>query len=130
MANRPQKTEVVVLDTEAEQRKNLFQFLEESEYGVTIIETLPDMDDHFEKHDTQAAIINLDTMAVNNKVLRKAKLKMPQMSIIALSTRKYHPELEDAFREDISVCLSIPIDYDELSYWLEALSKRYENEAG
>jgi DNA-binding NtrC family response regulator len=124
------KTQVVVLDADDEQRKCLCQFLEAKEYGATIIETLADMDDHFEKHAAQTAIFNLDTTGLNSKGLRKVKSKMPQMSIIALSSRKYHPELEEAFREDISVCLGIPIDFDELSYWLEAFCKKYENEDG
>ena len=124
------KKEVLVLDTDADQCKRLRRFLEKSEYDVTTMEALTGVDDYLETHDCRAAIFNLDTISANNKILRKVKRKKPQMSIIALSIRQYHPELEEAMREDISVCLGIPIDFDELIFWLGAIYENGENQAG
>jgi DNA-binding NtrC family response regulator len=130
MAGNRMKKEVLVLDRDADQCKRLRLFLEKSEYDVTTMEALTGVNDYLETHDCRAAIFNLDTISVNNKILRKVKRKNPQMSIIALSIRQYHPELEEAMREDISVCLGIPVDFDELIYWLASIYENSENQAG
>jgi DNA-binding NarL/FixJ family response regulator len=65
--------------------------------------------------------LNLDNVAVTNKVFRELKKKRPLLNIIALSKRQFHPELEEALREYISVCLAKPVDADELVYWLKTV---------
>ena len=49
------------------------------------------------------------------------------MNIIALSERQFHPELEEAIRDHISVCLATPVESDELFYWLKSV---FENNVG
>jgi len=71
--------------------------------------------------DCRAVILNLDNIAVTNRTLRDLKRKKPLTNIIALSERQFHPELEEAFREYISVCLKQPLDSDELVYWLRSI---------
>ena len=115
------KKEVLVLDSDTAQSKRLCRFLEKREYAVTTMGAIAGLDDYLETHACRTAIFNLDTISVSNKILRKVKRKKSQMHIIALSIRQYHPELETALREDISVCLGIPVDFDELIYWLESI---------
>jgi len=124
------KKEVLVLDGDPKQRKQLRRFLEKSEFDVTTLKALTDLDDYLETHDCRAAIFNLDTISVNNKILRKVKSRKPRMNIIVLSGRRHHPELAEAMREAISVCLGIPIDFDELIYWLGSIYEKGENQAG
>ncbi|MDP2646381.1 MAG: hypothetical protein Q8P24_15695, partial [Desulfobacterales bacterium] len=72
-------------------------------------------------------IFNLDSIPVTNKMFKELKRKKPDINIMALSKRQFHPELEEALREYISVCLGKPADPDELIYWLNCLSKNNLN---
>jgi CheY-like chemotaxis protein len=70
--------------------------------------------------------LNLDNISVTNKTLRDLKRKKPLINIIAHSKRQFHPELEEALREYISVCLAEPVDTEELGYWLKSVFENNE----
>jgi DNA-binding NtrC family response regulator len=116
--------EVVVLDTDKKQCKNLCALLTDHEYMSTAMSSLTNMDQYLGNSDCRAIILNLDNVSVTNKILRDLKRKNPLINIIGLSERQFHPELEEALREYISVCLAKPVDSDELTYWLKTI---YDN---
>jgi len=116
--------EVVVLDTDRKQCKSLCDLLTDHEYMSTAMNSLIKMDHYLGDSDCRAIILNLDNVSVTNKSLKQLKRKNPSVSIIAFSERQFHPELEEALREYISVCLAKPVDPDELTYWLKTI---YEN---
>ena len=116
--------EVVVLDTDKKQCKSLCDLLTEHEYLSTAMSSYIKMDHYLDDSDCRAIILNLDNVSVTNKSLKQLKRKNPSVSIIAFSERQFHPELEEALREYISVCLAKPVDPDELIYWLKTI---YEN---
>ena len=68
-------------------------------------------------------IVDLDTLPVDNRLFRGLKKTNPTMRIIGLSSRPFHPDLEEAFSAHISVCLAKPVDWDELIYWLRSLGE-------
>ena len=116
--------EVVVLDTDKKQCKSLCDLLTDHEYLSTAMSSYIKMDHYLDDSDCHAIILNLDNVLVTNKSLKQLKRKNPSVSIIAFSERQFHPELEEALREYISVCLAKPVDPDELTYWLKTI---YEN---
>jgi len=116
--------EVVVLDTDKKQCKSLCDLLTDHEYLSTAMSSYIKMDHYLDDSDCRAIILNLDNVLVTNKSLKQSKRKNPSVSIIAFSERQFHPELEEALREYISVCLAKPVDPDELTYWLKTI---YEN---
>ena len=116
--------EVVVLDTDKKQCKSLCDLLTDHEYLSTAMSSLTKMDEYLGENDCRAIILNLDNVSVTNKILKDLKRKNPMINIIGLSERQFHPELEEALREYISVCLAKPVDPDELTYWLKTI---YEN---
>ena len=118
------KKEVVVLDTDKKQCKSLCDLLTDHEYLSTAMSSLTKMDEYLGENDCRAIILNLDNVSVTNKILKDLKRKNPMINIIGLSKRQFHPELEEALREYISVCLAKPVDPDELTYWLKTI---YEN---
>ena len=115
------KKEVVVLDADEQQRQNLCSLLADHNYSTIPIATLSKMDRYLAETDCQAVVLNLDNIAITNKIVREFKRKKPFVNIIALSERQFHPELEEALREHISVCLAKPIETDELIYWLKTI---------
>ncbi len=116
--------EVVVLDTDRKQCKSLCALLSEHEYLSSAMSSMTNMDQYLGESNCRAIILNLDSVSVTNKSLKQLKSKNPSVNIIALSERQFHPELEEALREYISVCLASPVDPDELTYWLKTI---YEN---
>ena len=116
--------EVIVLDADTTQNQNLVAFLKDNAYTVTPMNSLENMDQYIADTDCRAVVVNLDNISVSNKMLRDVKRKKPSINIIAHSKRQFHPELEEALRDYISVCLAEPVDTDELGYWLKSI---YEN---
>jgi len=117
--------EVVVLDTDKKLCKSLCTLLTDHEYMSTPLTSLANMDQYLGESDCRAIVLNLDTVSATNKFFRDLKRKNPLINIIAFSERQYHPELEEALRDYISVCLAKPVDPDELFYWLRCV---FEND--
>ncbi len=122
--------EVIVLDADTTLNKNLCELLKENTYTAVPLNSLTKMDRHVAETDCRAIVLNLDSIPVDNRTFRDLKRKYPSINIIALSKRQFHPELEEALREYISVCLAQPVDSDELVYWLKAVFKNEETPNG
>lgn len=119
--------EVLLLDADENQSKSLSDLLANYEYRTIALNSMAHFESHAKVHDCRALILNLDNVAVTNRILRELKRKKPQLNIIALSGRQFHPELEEAIRDYISVCLAKPVDADELIFWLKSV---FENNDG
>ena len=122
--------EVIVLDIDTTQSQNLVAFLNDNAYTATPMNSLTNMDQYMAATDCRAVVLNLDSIPVTNKILRDLKRKKPTINIIAHSKRQFHPELEEALREYISVCLAEPVDTDELDYWLKSVFENSETPGG
>jgi len=118
--------EVIVLDADTSQSQNLVAFLNDNAYTATPMNSLSNIDQYMAETDCRAVVLNLDNISVSNKLLRDLKRKKPSINIIAHSKRQFHPELEEALREYISVCLAEPVDTDELDYWLKSVFENNE----
>ena len=121
------KNEVVVLDANQTQSQNICNMLEAQSYKTASLNSLSDLNGYMEDKACPAVILNLDSITVTNKILRQLKAKNPLTSIIAVSERQFHPELEESLREYISVCLTEPVDPDELIYWLKTVFENNGN---
>ena len=110
------KKEVAVLDKDQKQCANLCALLADRQYKVSSLSSFSDMETYLEERECRAVTLDLDTMAID-------KRKNPMVNIIAFSERQYHPELEEALRDYISVCLAKPVDPDELFFWLGSIFK-------
>jgi DNA-binding NtrC family response regulator len=121
------KKMVIVLDTDKKQRDSLCTLLADNNYQAAPMSMLSELEQQLEQSDCQAAIVNLDNISVTNKNFKAIKHKKPAVSIITLSERQFHPELEESLREYISVCLAKPIDSDELLFWLKGIFENNEN---
>ena len=95
--------------------------LEAHSYKTASLNSLADLNSYMQDIACPAVILNLDNITVTNKILRQLKAKNPLTHIIGISERQFHPELEEALREYISVCLTEPLDPDELIYWLKTV---------
>jgi DNA-binding NtrC family response regulator len=69
----------------------------------------------------RAVILDIDTVAVDNRTIRELTIKYPGVIFFALSAYRFHPELKDAICYHIFACINKPVDPDELFYWLRCI---------
>ena len=93
-------------------------------YQAISLNSLANLEERIQETACSVVILDLDTLPVNNRFIRNLKVKRDKMHIIGLSSRPFHPELEEAMSSHIYACLSKPVDPDELTYLLKSI---YEN---
>ena len=120
------KKKILVLDADAESCRGLCKTLDEGCYPATALHSLIDLEDRIQEGNCLAVIMDIDTVRVDNRVIRKLALKYPGVRFLCTSKERFHPELKDAICYHIYACLQKPVDPDELSYWIGCI---YEDES-
>ena len=100
--------------------------LEAEHYKTTALYSLANLEGAVCKNGCQIILVDLDTLPVDNFLFRNIKKKNPAVRIIGISSRPFHPELQEAMSKHIYVNLNKPVDGDELIYWLKSIC---ENDA-
>lgn len=77
-----------------------------------------------------AVIMDLDSMAVDNRIVRHLTIRYPGVCFLATSRDRFHPDLKDAIGDHIYACLKKPIDEEELSYWLKTIAQEERDTKG
>ena len=116
--NQPQ---VVVIDRDSKQGRKYCEFLEKINYSALLITSIDALEEYIHQHPAGIVIIDLDTVEVDKRVLRKLKREISDVPIIGFSNRPFHPELTEVIGQEIDVCISKPIDEEELLFWLKSL---------
>jgi DNA-binding NtrC family response regulator len=112
---------VVVVDGDEVQCRNLCNVLERQQYSITALHSLPNLEEEIRGNGRRAVILDLDTLPVNNRLFRALRRTNPGVCIILISSRPYHPELEEAMSRHVYACLGKPLDEEELIFWLKSL---------
>ncbi|MEJ2201674.1 MAG: hypothetical protein P8X63_11790 [Desulfuromonadaceae bacterium] len=115
------KKEIVVLDGDPATGKELHDMLTDQSYHVTVVQSLKACEEYFQEHPCWALILDLDTVALDNRSILRLRNNQPGIVIIAKSDRTFHPELEESLRSVIFACLLKPMDPDELNFWLKSI---------
>ena len=68
-----------------------------------------------------ALIIDVDSVAVNNRMIRDLKVIFPGIEFLCISGTRFHPNLQEAISHHFYACLLKPVDPDELFYWLKCI---------
>jgi DNA-binding response OmpR family regulator len=101
--------------------KELHDMLTDQSYHVTVVQSLKACEEYFQEHPCWALILDLDTVALDNRSILRLRNNQPGIVIIAKSDRTFHPELEESLRSVIFACLLKPMDPDELNFWLKSI---------
>lgn len=101
--------------------------IENEHYQTTVLDSLPSLEKNIRKGACQMVILDLDSLPVDNRLIRNLRKRDPSVRIIVLSSRRFHPELEEAMSTHIYACLSKPVDSEELIFWLRTA---FKNETG
>lgn len=68
-----------------------------------------------------AAILDLDSVPLDNRTIRNLTTAFPSVQFLSASRDRSHPELQDAIAHHLFACLTKPIDPDELHYFLKCI---------
>jgi DNA-binding NtrC family response regulator len=120
------RKEIVVLDADQNQCHRLCSLMEKNQYPTVPIHSIPYLEPSLEQGNCLAVVLDIDTVAIDNRTVRDLTLKFPGVYFFCLSDQPFHPELKDAICYHIYACLNKPVDPDELFYFLRSI---YENEA-
>lgn len=112
---------VMVVTSDTQYRRDLCALLRRRAYNAVPVESLEHLAEHMEGRESDIVILDLDGLPVENRFLRQLRRDSPGLQIIALSSRPFHPELEEAMSSHIYACLGRPPDPDELAYCLGSM---------
>lgn len=113
-----------VVEGNGEVSRALCAVLERHEFQPIPLKSLADFESGNRTHPFQVVILDLDGLPVTNRFLKDLRRKNPDVHIIGISSRTFHPELQEAMRRDISACLAKPLDEEELIYWLKSICEK------
>ena len=115
----------LVIHADKKQCRELSELIEKGHYQVTAMHSIQNLESRLEEKKFLAVIIDIDSIPIDNRLVRKLTLKFPGIYFFCLSEKPFHPELKDAICYHIYACLNKPVDEDELFYFLRSI---YENE--
>jgi len=93
------------------------------DYRIIECESISKLEDLINENDARVLILDLDSISADNNFLKRLKTASQQLTILAVSNRKLHPELRESICSHIHACLSKPIDSEELGFWLRTIKQ-------
>ncbi len=119
--------EIVWIGGENKERRSLCDRLEGLHYRIVLIDRLTDLKQYLQKGLGRVLVIDLDTMTIDKNFFKDLKHIDPDICILGLSSRPFHPELGEVFSQHLYACLKKPVDMDELLYLLKDRDDRTED---
>ncbi len=112
---------IIVVANQPEDCRTISAILEGNQYTIAVQDSLDGLSEGIRKIPCGALILDLDGLPVDNRFIRDFRKQNPKIPIFALSSRTFHPELQEALSLYISACLAKPVDPDELLYWIKSV---------
>jgi DNA-binding NtrC family response regulator len=114
---------VVVVGADIQYCRELCGLLEQANIPTAPLSSLEGLPEHLRREQVAVLIVDLDTLPVDNNFFRSLKKQFPDLHILCLSSRPYHPDLEEAMGAHICASLAKPLNVEELFYWLKAIAE-------
>jgi hypothetical protein len=127
----PMNDPIIVIDAQRTHCRALCKLLEANSYRIIRTRSLAAVPGLIQKYRSRVAILDLDTVPVKNWHFRDLKRIFPDLYVLAVSARLFHPELKEAMTTYIYASLSKPVDPEELIYLVKSIvnagrkSRRY-----
>lgn len=112
---------VLMIINDQKEANQLSLFLSDNKYLSHTIDRLEGLDQIINKFSCNTAILDLDSISVDNRALRELTVKYSQICFLCMSKDRFHPELKDAICYHVYACMNKPLDNDELLYWLRCI---------
>jgi len=112
---------IMVVAAHGEECGSISAILEPNHYPTVHTHALFDLHKNIRARCCRAVILDMDSLPVDNRCIRDVRKGNPDVAIIVLSSRTFHPELQEALSLHISACLAKPVNPDELLYWVRSI---------
>ena len=117
------KPAVAVADADEVQCGKACAMLQQLDYPATPLYSRLDLEAYLQNQPDGIVILDMDTIPADNRFFREIKRKAPGLYVLALSSRSYHPGLEEAMGSHIYACLAKPLDPEEFRYWMKSIAE-------
>jgi DNA-binding NtrC family response regulator len=114
---------VAVVNSDEQYCQELCALLEQASIPVAPLYSLENLHEHLNKEQVKVLIVDLDTLPIDNNFFRNLKKQNPDLAILCLSSRTYHPGLQEVMGSHIYASLGKPLNSEELLYWLKSISE-------
>jgi DNA-binding NtrC family response regulator len=118
---RQMKKSILVLDADKDQCREFCELLERGQFKASPLFSAHNLEKNIEDTGCRAIFWDIDTVSADNRTIRDLTIRFPGVYFFCLSSRPFHPELQDAICYHIYACINRPIDADELFFWLRSI---------
>lgn len=112
---------IILISTQKDELNRMSAFLAENNYPSLSIGSMDGLDTCLLQASAECVILDLDSIRIDNRTIRELTLQYPHVYFLCMSGDRFHPELKDAICYHIYACLTKPLNYDELLYWLRCI---------
>ena len=112
---------ICILSTDEQQNEQLRSILCERHFEARVFQDLEDLIKGLSHTGCLAAIMDIDSVPLTNRMISQIKTQFSEVSIFCTSQHRLHPDLKDALSQHIYACLSKPLDPEELDFWLKCI---------
>lgn len=118
---------VILISQKTKEFEQIYQILSKNNYVCHCIEKIDQIGQTLESITSNCIIFDLDSIDVDNRTIRALTIEYPSVYFLCMSKDRFHPELKDAICYHIYACLTKPLDYDELIYWLRCIDNELDS---
>jgi len=103
---------ILVVDAARKLCRQFCTLLEKRGYSAKPMHSILNLEKSLAGGEYLVVILDIDTVAVDNRTIRELTIKYPGVIFFALSAYRFHPELKDAICYHIFACINKPVDPD------------------
>ena len=107
--------------------EKITRLLSKHNYDHYRIDSIDQIKEALTRISSNCIIFDFDSVDVDNQTIRELTIEHPSVYFLCMSKERFHPELKDAICYHIYACLTKPIDYDELLYWLRCIDNELDS---
>lgn len=119
---------VILISRKNNALEEIQQQLSKNNYTYHCLESIDQIEAALSHISSNCIIFDLDSIDVDNRTIRTLTLDYPDVYFLCMSKDRFHPELKDAICYHIYACLTKPLDYDELLYWLRCIESELDSD--
>lgn len=128
-ASGSMKRKVILISKKSKEQNQIDAVLSKNDYESHLIESIESLDIYLTDLSCNCVIFDLDSVNIDNRTIRELTIQYPHIYFLCLSKDRFHPELKDAICYHIFACLTKPLDYDELIYWLRCIDIEMDSDS-
>lgn len=117
---------LLIVNKDATESEELRALLIREGYQIEVVILLDELRDRLATGSYMAVMLDVDSVPVENRIIRDLALANPGIPILCTSRDRFHPELKDAICYHIFACINKPVDPEELIYWLRCIREDHD----